>query len=61
MDEKSKWVEEDAAVYFARLTVALEIRRTHGLRYSAAFLREFAAQIRTAAILSKNMRKGNER
>ena len=35
-------------VYFARLLVALELRRTHGREFAARFLEEFDVEIRRA-------------
>ncbi len=37
-------------VYFARLMVGLELRRTHGKEFAARFLEEFDEEIRRAVL-----------
>lgn len=41
---------DDTLLYFAKLKLGLELRRTHGVTFATAFLEEFAAQVQTAAV-----------
>lgn len=38
-------VASDSHCYFAKLLIALELRRTHGIVFTAAFLRQYEHEI----------------
>jgi hypothetical protein len=41
-------IASDSQCYFAKLLIALELRRTHGTVFTAAFLRQYEREIALA-------------
>lgn len=52
--------EDSRVLYAAKMLIALELRRTHGIVFAAAFLDEFAPEVCKAAVkLAMRPRHGN--